>query len=76
VGNSIVVVCTDVAARGLDIPSVATVIHYDVARSVDGFVHRSGLTAVSRDYENDEQIFVDDDEIIRIFGLESPNIHV
>ena len=42
-----VVVCTDVAARGLDIPSVATVVHYDVARSVDAFVHRSGRTAVS-----------------------------
>jgi ATP-dependent RNA helicase DDX24/MAK5 len=41
-----VVVATDVAARGLDIPSVATVIHYDAARSIDTFVHRSGRTAV------------------------------
>ena len=41
-----VVVATDVAARGLDIPSVATVVHYDVARAVDTFVHRSGRTAV------------------------------
>lgn len=42
-----VVVATDVAARGLDIPDVATVVHYDVARKVDGFVHRAGRTAVS-----------------------------
>lgn len=42
-----IVVASDVAARGLDIPSVATVIHYDVARSVDTFIHRSGRTAVS-----------------------------
>lgn len=42
-----VVVSTDVAARGLDIPSVSTVVHYDVARAVDTFVHRSGRTAVS-----------------------------
>jgi superfamily II DNA/RNA helicase len=42
-----VVVASDVAARGLDIPSVATVIHYDVARSIDTFIHRSGRTAVS-----------------------------
>jgi superfamily II DNA/RNA helicase len=42
-----VVVATDVAARGLDIPSVASVVHYDAARSVDSFVHRSGRTAVS-----------------------------
>jgi ATP-dependent RNA helicase DDX24/MAK5 len=42
-----VVVATDVAARGLDIPSVATVVHYDAPRNVDTFVHRSGRTAVS-----------------------------
>ena len=46
-GERVLVVCTDVAARGLDIPSVATVVHYDVARAVDTFVHRSGRTAVS-----------------------------
>ena len=42
-----IVVCTDVAARGLDIPNVATVIHYDVARGVNTFIHRAGRTAVS-----------------------------
>jgi ATP-dependent RNA helicase DDX24/MAK5 len=42
-----IVVATDVAARGLDIPSVATVVHYDVARQVDTFIHRAGRTAVS-----------------------------
>ena len=39
-------VASDVAARGLDIPSVTTVIHYDVARVVDTFIHRAGRTAV------------------------------
>ena len=43
-----IVVCTDVAARGLDIPNVATVVHYDVARGVNTFIHRAGRTAVSR----------------------------
>lgn len=37
---------------GLDIPSVSTVVHYDVARSVDTFVHRSGRTAVSQPRKN------------------------
>lgn len=40
-----IVVCTDVAARGIDIDSISTVIHYDVARAIDTFVHRSGRTA-------------------------------
>lgn len=42
-----IVVATDVAARGLDISSVSTVVHYDVPRAVDTFIHRAGRTAVS-----------------------------
>ncbi|KAK7865654.1 hypothetical protein R5R35_006911 [Gryllus longicercus] len=36
---------TDVAARGLDIPNVQHVIHYQVPRTVESYVHRSGRTA-------------------------------
>jgi ATP-dependent RNA helicase DDX24/MAK5 len=32
--STIVLVATDVAARGIDIPSVSTVIHYDVPRNI------------------------------------------
>jgi len=34
--------------RGIDIDSISTVIHYDVARAIDTFVHRSGRTARNR----------------------------
>jgi len=44
-GGRDIVVATDVAARGLDIPSVATIIHYDVPRTIDTFIHRAGRTA-------------------------------
>jgi len=37
-------IATDVAARGLDIPSIKNVINYDVARDVDTHVHRIGRT--------------------------------
>lgn len=40
-----VLVATDVAARGLDIPGVTHVVHYDVAIDPETFVHRSGRTA-------------------------------
>ncbi|CAN6623293.1 ATP-dependent RNA helicase Mak5p [Trichomonascus vanleenenianus] len=40
-----VLIATDVAARGLDIPAVDHVVHYHVPRSADMYVHRSGRTA-------------------------------
>jgi ATP-dependent RNA helicase DDX42 len=41
VGKAKILVCTDVAARGLDIKSIKTVINYDVAKDIDSHVHRS-----------------------------------
>ncbi|KAJ1721137.1 ATP-dependent RNA helicase [Coemansia erecta] len=43
-----VLVASDVAARGLDIPMVDHVIHYQIPRSGDLYVHRSGRTARAR----------------------------
>jgi ATP-dependent RNA helicase DDX24/MAK5 len=40
-----ILVATDVAARGLDIPGVQLVIHYHLSRAADTYVHRSGRTA-------------------------------
>jgi ATP-dependent RNA helicase DeaD len=37
-------VATDTAARGLDVTGIDWVIHYDVARDVDTYVHRAGRT--------------------------------
>lgn len=67
-----VLVCTDVAARGLDIEGVSHVYNYDIPSSSKEYVHRIGRTAragkygkainilSSRDYDNFGEIMQDD----------------
>ncbi|KAL4419464.1 hypothetical protein ABPG77_003577, partial [Micractinium sp. CCAP 211/92] len=43
-GRTPVLVATDVAARGLDIPHVTHVINYDLPTDIDDYVHRIGRT--------------------------------
>ncbi|KAG8061608.1 hypothetical protein GUJ93_ZPchr0003g17128 [Zizania palustris] len=43
-GKFTVLVATDVAARGLDIPNVDLIIHYELPNDPETFVHRSGRT--------------------------------
>lgn len=43
--KSAILFCTDIGARGLDIPKVDLVIHYHIPTRTDIFVHRSGRTA-------------------------------
>jgi superfamily II DNA/RNA helicase len=48
-GKLPVLVATDVAARGLDIDAVDTVIHYDPPEDHKAYLHRSGRTARAGD---------------------------
>ncbi len=43
-GEVPVLLATDVAARGLDVPNVSHVINYDMPRKADTYVHRIGRT--------------------------------
>lgn len=44
-GSCHVLISTDLAARGLDIPNIDSIVHYHLPINEDGFVHRNGRTA-------------------------------
>ena len=44
-GTCRVMVATDVAARGLDIPGVSHVVNYDLPEDAESYIHRIGRTA-------------------------------
>jgi superfamily II DNA/RNA helicase len=79
-----VLVCTDVAARGLDIKGVSHIYNYDAPNDSNEYIHRIGRTAragkqgkviniiSSRDYDNFRNVL--DLEGIKIEHLETPYI--
>ena len=79
-----VLVCTDVAARGLDIPQISHVYNYDLPRTSEDYIHRIGRTARAgkegiainllsdRDYENFRRI--EDNDNLKIECVETPYI--
>lgn len=44
-GSSKILIATDIAARGIDIPELDYVIHYQLPSQETGFIHRNGRTA-------------------------------
>jgi ATP-dependent RNA helicase DDX3X len=63
-GKCRILVATDVAARGLDIPHVTHVINYDLPKDIDDYVHRIGRTGRAGKKGLATAFFTDDD-----FGL-------
>ena len=44
-GRTRILVATNVAARGIDVPNISHVVNYDLPEDVDTYVHRIGRTA-------------------------------
>ena len=72
-----ILICTDIAARGLDIPNVSHVYNYDIPKTSTEYIHRIGRTAragkegkavslvSSRDYDNFRKVLNDKSLIIK-----------
>jgi ATP-independent RNA helicase DbpA len=60
-GSSNVLVTTDLASRGLDIPNIRYIIHYHLPSSADIFTHRNGRTA-RMDASGTAIVIIADDE--------------
>ncbi len=44
-GDHRILVATDIAARGIDIPAIEHIINFDMPETVEDYIHRSGRTA-------------------------------
>ncbi|MDD4516673.1 DEAD/DEAH box helicase [Massilibacteroides sp.] len=62
-GSTTVLISTDLAARGLDIPEVKNVIHYHPPINEESFIHRNGRTARMH-AEGDAYLILNDKEFI------------
>lgn len=62
-GTSNILVTTDLASRGLDIPGVRYIIHYHLPLSEDVFTHRNGRTARMHDFGTAILLLSDEEKI-------------
>lgn len=62
-GTSNILVTTDLASRGLDIPGIRYIIHYHLPLSEDVFTHRNGRTARMHDFGTAILLLSDEEKI-------------
>jgi superfamily II DNA/RNA helicase len=71
-GSCNILVCTDLASRGLDIPEVKHVIHYHLPANEQGYIHRNGRTA-RMNAEGDSYLILSAEESVPAYIKEELN---
>ena len=79
-GDFDVLVATDVAGRGLDIPDVTHIVNYDIPNKIENYCHRIGRTgragkegiAISFVTENDTDVMYDLKQYLKSTDAEIP----
>jgi superfamily II DNA/RNA helicase len=69
-GTSTILVTTDLASRGLDIPGIRYVIHFHLPASEDVFTHRNGRTARMEEFGTAILIVADDETLPKYINPE------
>lgn len=72
-GSCHVLVSTDLAARGLDIPDIENIVHYHLPIQEDGYIHRNGRTA-RWEAEGNSYIILHHEEKIPAYIQEEPDL--
>ena len=70
-GSCHVLISTDLAARGLDIPDIQNIVHYHMPIQEDGYIHRNGRTA-RWEAEGNSYIILHGEEILPAYIQEEP----
>jgi superfamily II DNA/RNA helicase len=70
-GSSDVLVTTDLAARGLDVPNIRYIIHYHLPATAEGYLHRNGRTA-RMDASGTVVLILSPEEVLPAFITERP----
>jgi len=60
-GTINILVATDIAARGIDVPDISHVVNYDMPDTADAYIHRVGRTARARRTGNAINLATKDD---------------